>query len=80
MEGSTSCAQTAMENTQGANAPWIEYVRDFMFRYKEIGENYYGKWWDIVDTEYPEYFEEDDMPRGEVTQSTNVPKTCFAEK
>ena len=29
-----------------------------MYKYKEIGEEYYGKWWDIVDTEYPGYFDE----------------------
>ena len=59
---------------------WIEYVRDFMYKYKEIGEDYYGKWWDIVDTEYPGYFdepstaEEEHSPRSSEgqTESTNT--------
>ena len=38
--------------------PWIEYVRDFMKSNTDIGESYYGKWWDIIDKEYPGYFEE----------------------
>ena len=62
--------------------PWIEYVRDFMYRFKEIEENYYGKWWDIVDTEYPGYFDTDmnevDNQR-EVPPQPEPPKTRFAE-
>ena len=51
-----------------------------MYKYKEIGEDYYGKWWDIVDTEYPGYFdepstaEEEHPPRSSEgqTKSTNT--------
>ena len=39
---------------------WIEYVRDFMLDHENLGEDYYGKWWGIVDSEFPEYFENDD--------------------
>ena len=61
-----------------------------MFKFKEIEANYYGKWWDILDTEYPGYFDAEDEAcgeetqsmdlRGEDTQSMDVPKTRFAEK
>ena len=45
--------------------PWIEYVRDFMKSNTDIGESYYGKWWDIIDKEYPGYFEEQEHQSGQ---------------
>ena len=42
---------------KNSKRPWIEYVRDFMFDNEDLPAEYYGKWWDIVDTEYPGYFE-----------------------
>ena len=40
--------------------PWINYVRDFMFNNEEIHEQLYGKWWDVVDKEFPGYFDKCD--------------------
>ena len=37
---------------------WIEYVRDFMVDHEQLQEDYYGKWWDIIDTEFPGYFDQ----------------------
>ena len=37
---------------------WIEYVRDFMVEHPQLGEEYFGRWWDVVDVEYPGYFED----------------------
>ena len=55
--------------------PWIVYVRDFMQRNPEITENYYGKWWDIVDQEFPGYFDQDQARDLEETSSApNVPR------
>jgi hypothetical protein len=39
--------------------PWVVYVRDFMKANPDITENLYGKWWDVVDQEFPGYFDED---------------------
>ena len=47
---------------------WIKYVIDFMYKNKEIPEEYYGKWWDIVDSDYPGYFDKSPLP------STTVPQ------
>ena len=38
--------------------PWINYVRDFMQANPDIDESFYGKWWDIVDGEFPGYFDQ----------------------
>ena len=53
----------------------------------ELGENYYGKWWDIVDNEFPGYFELqeeiNDQPnttRQEEPQLLSSQHTRFAEK
>ena len=35
---------------------WLEYVRDFMDNHPHLAEDYFGKWWDIVDLEYPGHF------------------------
>ena len=40
---------------------WIVYVRDFMKSYNDIEADYYGKWWDIVDVEYPGFFDEPEL-------------------
>jgi hypothetical protein len=39
--------------------PWVVYVRDFMKANPDITENFYGKWWDVIDQEFPGYFDED---------------------
>ena len=39
--------------------PWITYVRDFMVKNPDITEDFYGKWWEVVDKEYPGYFDTD---------------------
>ena len=44
--------------------PWIVYVRDFMKANPDITENFYGKWWDVVDTEFPGYFDQDEDEGG----------------
>ena len=41
---------------------WIEYVRDFMYEHDNLKEDYYGKWWEIVDNEYPGYFDDNPEP------------------
>ena len=41
--------------------PWINYVRDYMFDNDEVKEQLYGKWWDVVDREFPGYFEKDNI-------------------
>ena len=46
--------------------PWIIYVRDFMAAHENLGPEYYGRWWDIIDTEFPGYF--DDLDRDEDQQ------------
>ena len=56
--------------------PWIEYVRDFMYDNKEIGEDYYGKWWDIIDTEYPGYFDGD----GDETVENNEGRQEYSQQ
>ena len=38
--------------------PWIVYVRDFMFDNPDIDESYYGKWWEVIDNEFPGYFDQ----------------------
>ena len=38
--------------------PWITYVRDFMKQNPDIPEDYNGKWWEVVDQEYPGYFDD----------------------
>ena len=48
---------------------WIEYVRDFMLDNENLDENYYGKWWGIVDSEFPGYFEQRDQPEQEQVQA-----------
>lgn len=40
--------------------PWITYVRDFTEQNEHLDESYYGKWWKIVDEEYPGYFKNND--------------------
>ena len=39
--------------------PWIVYVRDFMMENPDITEDFYGKWWDAVDEEFPGYFDQE---------------------
>ena len=39
---------------------WVVYVRDFMKANPDIAASYYGKWWDVVDNEFPGYFDQDD--------------------
>ena len=67
--------------------PWIEYVRDFMKSNMDIGESYYGKWWDIIDREYPGYFEEQEnhidqqtTERQEEPRLVSSQTTRFAER
>jgi hypothetical protein len=38
--------------------PWIIYVRDFMMNNPEVPESFYGKWWEVIDKEFPGYFED----------------------
>ena len=45
--------------------PWVTYVRDFMKNNPDITENYYGKWWDVVDQEFPGYFDQQDEAQGD---------------
>ena len=59
--------------------PWIEYVRDFMFENDELPEEYYGKWWDIVDNEFPGYFEVAPQTTSDENQ-TDSSNTRFAEQ
>ena len=42
---------------QNAKVPWIHYVRDYMSNNKNVGEMLFGKWWDIIDKEFPGYFD-----------------------
>ena len=42
---------------RGEKVPWVVYVRDFMDSNVDIEESMYGKWWGIVDNEFPGYFE-----------------------
>ena len=48
---------------------WIEYVRDFMMEHEHLTEEYFGRWWEAVDLEYPGYFDdpqaEQNMPDGQ---------------
>ena len=57
----------------------MEYVRDFMYKNKEIGEDYYDKWWDIMDSEYPCYFDEKPDNLEDEAKQTEIQQTCFAE-
>ena len=67
---------------------WIEYVRDFMLEHENLQEEYYGKWWDIIDTEYPGYFDQKneesapaDVSTGEHSQERRQKVVSrFAEK
>ena len=44
---------------------------------ENLDENYYGKWWGIVDSEFPGYFEQRDQPEQEQAQAQANP-TRFA--
>ena len=53
----------------------------------DIGESYYGKWWDIIDKEYPGYFEEQehqsDQPYNEQREEPRLlstQNTRFAQR
>ena len=35
----------------------------------DITKNYYGKWWDVVDQEFPVYFDQQENPRDDQHQS-----------
>ena len=69
---------------------WIVYIREIMVKHKDLGPDYYGRWWDIVDAEFPGYFDEptdqdmqqdsqDRLPELEM-KSTDTRPTKFAEK
>ena len=67
--------------------PWIVYVRDFMKENEELGAKYYGKWWDIVENEFPGYFDipDDDERQHSTTQAHSQSQrpeqtTRFADK
>ena len=32
---------------------WIQYIKRFMMNNDSLNENWYGKWWNIINTEYP---------------------------
>ena len=54
----TNCyGNHARRQCRGEKVPWIIYVRDFMAAHENLGPEYYGKWWDIIDTEFPGYFD-----------------------
>ena len=53
--------------------PWVTYVRDFMKNNPEINEHYYGKWWDIVDQEFPGYFDQPNETQ-DVQQFQDAPR------
>ena len=60
--------------------PWIVYVRDFMKSNPDIGENFYGKWWDAVDSEFPGYFDQDiDDGQAEHQTESNEPQREVGE-
>ena len=54
--------------------PWVTYVRDFMKNNPEINEHYYGKWWDVVDQEFPGYFDQPDEIQ-DVQQFQDAPRS-----
>ena len=55
----TKCFGTHARRQCGKEkVPWINYVRDYMKNNESIEENYYGKWWDIIDKEFPGYFDD----------------------
>ena len=54
----TNCfGQHQRRQCRNQKVPWVTYVRDFMSKNEDLDESYYGKWWEIVDTEFPGYFE-----------------------
>ena len=54
----TNCfGQHTRRQCKNPKKMWLEYVRDFMVEHPDLPEDYYGKWWDVVDLEYPGYFE-----------------------
>ena len=55
---------------------WIEYVRDFMMDHPDLTEEYYGRWWDVVDVEYPGYF---DNAQDAPNEQAQAAPTRFAE-
>ena len=42
---------------QNEKVPWVIYVRNYMFNNKNVEEPLFGKWWDIVEKEFPGYFD-----------------------
>ena len=53
---------------------WIEYVRDFMFENDNLNEAYYGKWWEIIDNEFPGYFDQNDGQPDQHHQEASNPQ------
>ena len=48
--------------------PWIHYVRDYMLNNEEVSETLYGRWWNIIDKEFPGYFDKEEMQEQEHTE------------
>ena len=60
---------------QNGKTPWIVYVRDYMTGNKDVGEMMYGKWWNIIDKEFPGYFDiqQDQMENGNTLSDESLP-------
>ena len=77
--GSHSRRQCTNERT-----PWVVYVRDFMKNNPDITQDYYGKWWEVVDNEFPGYFDDDSNDDPQVNQQRaaqiQVPSTSTSRE
>ena len=51
--------------------PWINYIRDYMLKNEGVDEKLYGKWWEIIDKEFPGYFDQDPPQEKEPSNSTD---------
>ena len=53
---------------------WTTYVRDFMMEHPNLEEDYYGKWWEVIDQEFPGYFENQDQQPQQPQQPQQEPQ------
>ena len=72
----TKCFGThSRRQCQSEKVPWIVYVRNYMSNNESIEESLYGKWWEIIDKEFPNYFDlhEDESPQARDQSDDSVP-------
>ena len=58
-----------LKSCTNEKVPWIVYVRDFMYDNPDIDQDLYNKWREVIDNEFPGYFDQGPGDQQSTTQA-----------